>query len=452
MCGILGIIGKDHSALVEKLSQTLCARGKDHYGIHSTQEFTVAHSLHAIVGHVPQPLVKDKAVFAANCEIYNYQEFSENGNDAQGMFQLFLEKGVEKSIGQLDGDFAFLFLHENTLIFGRDRIGVKPLWFTQTNEIFAVCSEAKMIHQLGLEPHECSPAAIYTFNIQNRQLNTYTYWQPPVKELSEESSEIIARNVLTYFRSSIKKRAQIKKAAVLFSGGVDSTFVAKELSAHGVEVHLYTAAYQHGNIASSRDLMAAREAASTLKLPLREVIVDMPRLKEELPRVLEIIELTNPVQVSVALPIYFCCKQAATDGHRIMFSGLGSEEIFAGYQRHGLAKDINAECIAGLTRMHATDLYRDDLLTIHHALELRVPFLDKDLVEYTLTIPGKFKIQGNTKKFILREAALLAEMAEKTALRPKLAAQYGSNFQKGLEQLAQGNIQKLITSFKKNLG
>ncbi len=65
---------------------------------------------------------------------------------------------------------------------------------------------------------------------------------------------------------------------------------------------------------------------------------------------------------------------------RVLFSGLGSEELFAGYERHLKSSDINKECYNGLLNIYERDLYRDDVVTMFNNIELRVPFLDRDLI------------------------------------------------------------------------
>ena len=86
--------------------------------------------------------------------------------------------------------------------------------------------------------------------------------------------------------------------------------------------------------------------------------------------------------------------------------------------------------------MYERDLYRDDVLTMDLNLELRLPFLDKELVSYALKIPESLKIEEGVTKKILRKIALNGGLSEKFSFRKKVAAQYGSRFDYALGKLA----------------
>ncbi|MEC8221066.1 MAG: asparagine synthase C-terminal domain-containing protein, partial [Nanoarchaeota archaeon] len=179
-------------------------------------------------------------------------------------------------------------------------------------------------------------------------------------------------------------------------------------------------------------------------------------LEQQTIDVMNLIEDNDYIKVSVALPFYLACKRAQEDEIDIMFSGLGSEEIFAGYRRHKQAKDPNQECYEGLKIMHQRDLYRDDVITMNFTQELRVPFLDKELINYALSIPAKYKLDLEKieeikdeveakpylnsevrSKIVLRDATREhTKLEEKYLERQKKAAQYGSKFDKGLARLA----------------
>ena len=124
------------------------------------------------------------------------------------------------------------------------------------------------------------------------------------------------------------------------------------------------------------------------------------------------------------------------DGIAIFYGGIGSEEIFAGYQRHELANDANEECWRGLMNMQGRDFVRDAKVAQDMKITFLTPFMDSDLIAKAMSIPGKYKIAGEKKKMILRETALKMGLAESIAFRKKIAAQYGSGFDKAIEKLA----------------
>ena len=124
-----------------------------------------------------------------------------------------------------------------------------------------------------------------------------------------------------------------------------------------------------------------------------------------------------------------------------MFTGLGSEELFAGYERHAKALEqgfdaVHGECLAGLANMRQRDMVRDVAIASHFGMELLLPFLDKDVMKESLSIHPMHKISGEEKKIILREAAESMGMSRDIARRKKQAAQYGSNIINGIGKLA----------------
>jgi asparagine synthase (glutamine-hydrolysing) len=150
-------------------------------------------------------------------------------------------------------------------------------------------------------------------------------------------------------------------------------------------------------------------------------------------------------------------QKASEDGIEIVFSGLGTEELYAGYQRHGNAIDINEECRKGLENINERDIERDEALAKYFNLKLAVPFLDKKLIEYSLTIPGEEKIKDGYKKYILRQIAENLGVPKEYAWRKKLAVQYGSGIDKELERLAKSKGFKFKSEYvnyllNKNIG
>ena len=125
---------------------------------------------------------------------------------------------------------------------------------------------------------------------------------------------------------------------------------------------------------------------------------------------------------------------ARKDKINYFFSGLGSEEIFAGYERHTKATNVNRECWQGLKQMWDRDLVRDFNLGKELKMTVKTPFLDSELIRTAMRIPGEWKINDTEKKIILSEIA--DEFLGEFAWRKKKAAQYGSCFDKAIGKLA----------------
>lgn len=250
---------------------------------------------------------------------------------------------------------------------------------------------------------------------------------------------------------SIEKNLPEENFGILFSGGVDSTliaFIAKKL---GKNFTCYTVAFEEPGLKRSEDLEYAEEISKNLGFELRTVKLNLKSVEGYLKKAMEITGKSDVVTLGVGATFIPACEQAEKDEIKIIFSGLGSEEIFAGYERHEKAKDINEECLAGLKSMKERDLDRDEAITRYYSLKLKLPFLDKELIDYALKIPGNYKITDGIKKLVLRKAAMKIGLSEKYAMRKKRAAQYGSRVDSAISKLARKQGFKYKADYLKNL-
>lgn len=440
MCGIIAVCHHPGAEEQVKKALTLLAeRGKDGNDLKKiAKDCFLGHTLHAIVGHVSQPITA-KGTLIANCEIYNWQELSkkyhlEAKNDSEFLLKFLDSFGAER-IEELDGVFAFVYSNNESLLIARDILGVKPLWFSLTTEQFACASEKKVLENLAYgHIQELNPRSIFSYDLKKKKLeeikrNFFSY-QPEHTDTKEE----LLKNTQQLLHQAIDKRVPSKKFGLLFSGGLDSTYLANYLQQKGESFVCYTAAVE--SLTTAKDLEAAEKVAKELNLTLRVKTIKKEDIPSYLEKIVPLIEDSNVVKVGVALTFYLASELAKEDGCKVLFSGLGSEEIFAGYDRHKKSANINQECVSGLLKMYERDLYRDDVITMANNLELRLPFLDRKLITYALKIPAKYKINSERTKMILREIALREHMPEEFALRKKTAAQYGSKIDSALGKLA----------------
>ncbi|MFH1682211.1 MAG: asparagine synthase C-terminal domain-containing protein [Candidatus Woesearchaeota archaeon] len=252
-----------------------------------------------------------------------------------------------------------------------------------------------------------------------------------IKNLSEAKKQL--KDILT---DSVKKRVpQDKKIGVFFSGGVDSSFIAavcKELSA---DFTCYTVGFQEGT-KEPEDILEAKKVAQKLGFKLKYKLFNLKETEtiiKKTIKTLKPVHKTDVVNIGVGAVILAAAELARKDKINHLLGGLGSEEIFAGYQRHQV-KDINQECWRGLKAMWSRDLVRDFTLSQSLNITINTPFLDEELIAYAMTLPGHWKINPEGNKMILREIA--EEFLGTFAWRKKKAAQYGSCFDKAISKLA----------------
>lgn len=461
MCSIIGLINSNNSNKKIKLALAILKnRGKDSYGLatskathhaktlstlpNTNDNILLGHTLHSVVGHMPQP-IKQIGTLISNCEIYNWKELNQKYNlkakNDSDLLLKFLDKFQTSKLDELDGVFAFAYLNNNTLTLARDIIGIKPIWYFYNQDELVFASEKKALEKIGYQDiKELNPRQIIQYNTKTKQIkftNREFFQYLPEHKATYKT---IKANTAKLLDQAIEKRIPKKKFGLLFSGGIDSTFIAKTLKDKGYDFTCYTAALDT-TTAVPKDLESAKKVAKELGLKLKIKTIKLEQVPSYLKKIVPLIEDSNVVKVGVALTFYLACELAKKDGCKVIFSGLGSEEIFAGYDRHKKSANINQECLAGLRKMYERDLYRDDVLTMDNNLELRVPLLDKQLVQYALKIPDKYKIKDNLTKFILRDIAIEKEINKEFATRKKQAAQYGSRLDNALTRLARKNKQ-----------
>jgi len=213
--------------------------------------------------------------------------------------------------------------------------------------------------------------------------------------------------------------------------GVDSSILALILKKFTDNFVCYSVGTEE-----SLDIPAAEKTAKALNLNWKHKIYSPEEVKEYLKRAKEVMEKPDVVNVGVSSVIIAAAELAKQDGITTFFGGLGSEEIFAGYQRHAKAPDVNEECWDGLKTTWERDLTRDAILGKELGIKVLVPFLDDDVIKAAMGIPGEQKLNTEQRKIGLREIAEELGLLKEIAWRKKLGAQYGSGFDKVLARLA----------------
>jgi len=277
-----------------------------------------------------------------------------------------------------------------------------------------------------------------------------------IKPENKKPEKMIKAEVKELLIKAIEKLAPDDKFGILFSGGVDSSTIAYICKTLKKDFVCYTAALSEEGMKEAEDLIWAKMVAKEYGLNLRIKILRLNEVENYIKKISSIINSTNVVKIGVGLPVFLGLEMAKKDGIRHVFTGLGSEEIFAGYERHRVSEDINKECLRGLLSLEERDFSRDEPIADHFNIKLLLPYLDEALVDYTLKVPEKYKLNKTQNKIILRKAALDLGLKKEFAERKKRAAQYGSKFDRAIKKLAKTNGFKYkkdyLDSFKPMLG
>lgn len=467
MCGIAGLFGDVTGSSINEMLKRLEHRGPDGSGAYVDGHLfygatgkinpvngtlALGQNLLSIVGsEVQQPLMDEKRVLVANGEIYNFKELKENSSydfktdsDCEVILSLLDEydgqllPALPKLVSYLDGDYAFVVSDGENWAAVRDPVGVKPLFFGKhpQKDLFGVASERKALWKVGIREVESLDPGFMLYNQELTSLPRRIK-KPAIAEVPADNSshDFLKSQLKNDLICSVEKRVMgLERVGIVFSGGVDSTILAQICLKLGVEPELYTVGKK-----GSPDTEFSRKAADIMGLALHTHQVTESEVRRCTPLVLEAIEEWNIMKLGVGMTVYMAAEQAAKTGLRVLLSGQGADELFGGYHRYlqiygegGAA--LQNELWNDILQIYEVNLERDDAVTMAHSVELRVPYLDLQVINRAMDIPIHYKIRDHTdqlRKCILREVAAELNVPQFIVKRPKKAAQYGS----GIHQL-----------------
>jgi len=488
MCAIIGVKAFDPNQDVGcdliKMLKTIKHRGPDGCGVfingktvHGKLEdiniskgpFGLGHNLLSIVGtEALQPIEKYGFILVANAEIYNFKQLKSNiadnfitDSDCEVIINIIQENyngslidAVKKSINKLDGDYAFAISDGKDCVVVRDPLGIKPLYYGKNNLYeFVFASECKALWKIGIkEIYTLSPDHallngipiqindrnnsdweknnIFTYKNFNTHIIKSNNKDPNLIKDNNKNKLLIKNQLKKLLYSSVKKRIEgISNVGIIFSGGVDSTIIAKISQDLGANITLYTVGLEN-----SSDMQFAKKTADIMGLPLKTKILDVEDIKYYTDLVLNAIEEYNIMKLGVGMPAYIASEMAHDNNIRVMMSGQGADEIFAGYHRYtqyytDKKEKTQEDLKKDILNLYHVNLQRDDAVTMANSVELRVPYLDLELVKMVMKIPMTYKLDSKLdglRKCILREIGADIGVPYEIVRRPKKAAQYGS--------------------------
>ncbi|MBN8215868.1 MAG: asparagine synthetase B [Spirochaetes bacterium] len=412
MCGIVVAHGWTREDPLREMMGKLRHRGPDGEGDFRINGTHFGHVRLAILDAPGgrQPMVNERAnlMVSFNGEIYNHlllkAELEKNHrfrtrSDTEVLIHGFEEFG-EDLLPRLDGMFAAAWAGPEGLLLARDPYGIKPLYFGERSGAFLAASELKAfppMDSLQALPagHAWSPGGAPW---------RYALPFPPRPVLASESlADSLARLRQCLTRSVVKRLMSDVPVGVYLSGGLDSSLVAALMRPHVVNLHTFTAGME-----GAPDLEAARVVAKNLGTQHHELIYTAAEVRDALPEVIGALESFDAPLVRSAVPMYFVSRLAAQHV-KVVLSGEGADEIFAGYpylERLQGGPALKEELAGMVERLQDTNLQRADRMSMAFGLEARVPFLDQALVRLASRLPAEWlePRPDRPEKWILREA------------------------------------------------
>lgn len=514
MCGIFGIVGKqplDFPDLMKKMGARLAHRGPDDEGFYSDSQVMLGNRRLSIidVAHGKQPMFSDdlSIIVVQNGEIYNYvelrQELKNRGvcfrtdSDTEVILRLYEADGVE-FVKKLNGMFAIAIWDRNTrsMHLYRDRLGIKPLFYCDTESGVCFASEIKALLAIGVPViprieaihHYLSfnfvPPSMTMFDgienvpaggavtIADGKLTHWQWWQPSFvtaqksdEEWIEEFKDTLSDAVRIHLRSDVEVGA-------FLSGGVDSSSVVALAAKHvKPPMHSFSIGFKEARFDESG---YARQVAEQYHTEHHNAVLSSEMISLW-PKV--IYHCEQPHGDASFIPTY-ALSQMAAQKVKVVVTGDGSDELFAGYERYAAfmekhSSDKNEEfehayfANQGLLThaeklglytsewqkyfepLHSFDLMQKDFAEVRSlypvnrmswidmkwllpgnnlvkpdrmgmavGLEARVPFLDNRMIDLALSMPSSLKLKGSSGKYILKEA-MRDHLSQEILHRPK---------------------------------
>jgi asparagine synthase (glutamine-hydrolysing) len=378
MCGISGIFSDKpfNSDLVEDSINNITHRGPDERGFFYHQNCVLGMCRLSIIdvtsGQQPSYNENRDIVSVFNGEIYNFSELRENlvsrGHQIRALGDSALIPFLYQEYGEafprkLQGMFAISLFDSkrNRLILVRDRIGKKPLWYSQRSRTFYFSSEVKGLLSLGvirkldervipeflsygyinaprsaiLDVKQLPPASILI--IENGQCKLEQYWNPSDVPEAAISFSDAQHETTRLLRQAVQSRLVSERPIGAFlSGGIDSTIITALMQEESESaVHTYSIGFSDTKFDESR---FAKEVAKAIGTIHHERIVEADPLLivETLAKVLD-----QPFADSSIIPTFLLSKFAREEVV-VALSGDGGDEGFAGYQRYRAGKFLDS--------------------------------------------------------------------------------------------------------------
>ncbi len=377
MCGIYGVYQMDGSRAnadwLTRMGAVTTHRGPDDGGAHADGLCAIGMRRLAIIdlsaGHQPIANADRSLVVVCNGEIYNFRELRREleshghrfrtESDSEVVLHGYAQWG-QRFVERLNGMFGFALWdrERRTLLVGRDRLGIKPIYWLNDGKRFAFASEAKALLELPGVGREVDPTALAAYlelgyvpsplsifrgihklpiasvmKVTPAGIVTESYWKPPTTVDSQVSPAEWAKRVHERIDASVKMQmvSDVPIGAFL-SGGVDSSAVVAFMTRHSPSpVKTYSIGFDGGSAERFyNELDNARQVAQLFGTDHHEILVK-PDVVRLLPKLLW--HMDEPIADSALVTTYLVAEFARREV-KVILSGAGGDELFGGYRRY----------------------------------------------------------------------------------------------------------------------
>ncbi|MGB7201922.1 MAG: asparagine synthase (glutamine-hydrolyzing) [Pyrinomonadaceae bacterium] len=384
MCGIAGMISHDPESRIGAMLASIEHRGRDDEGVFVSRPFgrtklksCLGHRRLSIIdtsaaGHQPMFTEDGSYGLVLNGEIYNYQairrELESQGvtfttnSDTEVLLKAFRERNVA-ALDTLNGMFAFAVWDdvEKELTLVRDRAGIKPLYYARIGDQFVFASEIKAILAGGVVRAEVDKQALdqyLTFlwtpdphtlfkNIyklppahylkwKDGKITQHEWWDLSFKNIDNGRGEDYWRDKTLDTLASVVKMEMVSDVPLgsFLSGGVDSSSIVALMNEHsdGRRVSTYTVGIEQEDLKYDiipDDAGWARKVGKLFDTDYHETML-RPDVTDLLPKL--VYHCDEPIADPAIITSYLISK-AARETLTVLLSGVGGDEVFAGYPR-----------------------------------------------------------------------------------------------------------------------
>ncbi len=439
MCGICGELRLDDKsadqATIQRMLMPLHRRGPDHEGVFISKMIGLGHRRLSIIdlsSNANQPMHDNvhNLTIIFNGTIYNYPELREqlkqkghqfnSTGDTEVILKAYAEWGKE-CVAKLIGMFAFAIwdAHKQEVFLARDRLGIKPLYYSQHKNFFRFASNSQALlaageidtefDAIGLHHHltlhavvpapttilkglrKVPPAHFLTVNLKGEVI-TQRYWHldaSQTDDLRNEQDWIEA--IRTSLNISVERRLHIADVpvGVLLSGGLDSSLLVGLLADSGVEnLQTYSVGFEDQPEEQGNEFEYSDAVVEKFSTEHHKFYIKNSDVLKRLPQAIE--QMAEPMVGQDAVAFYLLAEQVSQH-ISVVQSGQGADEVFGGYFWYPLMQAENNFSVESFAK-HYFDRSHSEMSEV----------LNPDLIseDFTSEKVAQLLEAANTKDFL----------------------------------------------------